>query len=184
MRTKADKSRNFATHWTTCAARIGMLIVMLLPIWGGGTAWADEIETRSHYMAFQSGTDQIRFEMPVYDEEGYDGWVDKGYVYVTAKGSARETVLYYNSKESSSTNPTVWLSKSVDGTMILKRDEGMSDVTITLTEKGVEIPKVSGKQYCKLYLIWTIPDYLRGQELTISWDVSKPGTMTERYEHF
>ena len=184
MRTKADKLRNFATHWTTCAARIGMLIVMLLPIWGGGTAWADEVETRSHYMAFQSGTDQIRIEMPVYDEEGYDGWVDKGYVYVTAKGSARETVLYYNSKESSSTNPTVWLSKSVDGTMILKRDEGMSDVTITSTEKGCEIPKVSGKQYCKLYLIWTIPDYLRGKELTISWDVYKTGNMTEWSAHF
>lgn len=31
MKTKADKLRNFATHRTTCAARIGMLIVMLLP---------------------------------------------------------------------------------------------------------------------------------------------------------
>lgn len=142
-------------------------------------ALADNNENTALYLVMQAGIDQLKFEMPVYDEEGYDGWVDNGYVYVTPKGGNQETLLHYYSKESSSTNPTAWLSKSVDGTLVLRRDQGFSDVNITTGEKGIEIPKVPGKQYCKLYLTWTVPDNMRGKELTISWKVHKTGNMTE-----
>ena len=62
---------------------------------------------------------------------------------------------------------------------MLRRDGDFSDVTITTNEQGIEIPKVPGKMYCKLYLTWTVPNSLRGKELTISWSVHKTGNMTE-----
>ena len=58
---------------------------------------ADNIEQTYLYMVTQMGQDQLNFEMPVYDIEGYNSWVDDGKVYVTPEGGSRETLLYYRS---------------------------------------------------------------------------------------
>ena len=69
------------------------LLALLLP----QSAMADNIEQTYLYMVTQMGQDQLNFEMPVYDIEGYNSWVDDGKVYVTPEGGSRETLLYYRS---------------------------------------------------------------------------------------
>jgi len=166
----------------TTKRSILLFTMIILSILGGSTAKADNNENAALYMVMPAGMNQLKFEMPVYDAEGYDGWVDQGYVYVTPKGGNRMTLLHYYSRETDDTYPKAWLSKGVDGLLTLRRDRNYSNVTITTSEKGIEIPSVPGTDYCKLYLTWTIPDALRGKELTISWRVHKTGNMTEYSE--
>lgn len=45
------------------------------------------------------GADQFKIQMPIYDEDGYDGWVHNGNVYVTPAGGSKMTQLHYYSKE-------------------------------------------------------------------------------------
>ncbi len=59
---------------------------------------ADENENTSLYMVSVAGLDQLKFEMPVYDDAGYDGWIDDGNVYVTPEGGIKQTLLHYHSK--------------------------------------------------------------------------------------
>ena len=151
---------------------VWMLLLCLLP---ANRVLADNNENTSLYLVTMAGMDQLHIEMPIYDEEGYDGWIDKGYVYVTPEGGSRETLLHYYTKEKSGSKPTAYLTRQVDGQMTLHRDQGYSDVNVMTTETSAEIPNVPGKEYFKLYLTWTVPDYLRGKKITISWSVHKKG---------
>lgn len=46
----------------------------------------NEMENPAYWMITPSGTNTVKIQMPVYDEDGLDGWVDKGYLYVTPEG--------------------------------------------------------------------------------------------------
>ena len=181
MKKATSTTSGFELRSFYATAKRGFLLftLMILSILGSSTAKADNNENAALYMVMQAGMNQLKFEMPVYDAEGYDGWVDQGYIYVTPKGGSRLTLLHYYSRETDDTYPKAWLSKGVDGLLTLRRDRNYSNVTITTSEKGIEIPSVPGTDYCKLYLTWTVPDELRGKELTISWKVHKTGNMTE-----
>ena len=151
------------------------LLALLLP----QSAMADNIEQTYLYMVTQMGQDQLNFEMPVYDIEGYNSWVDDGKVYVTPEGGSRETLLYYRSWDQDGDWGDATLSKGMDGLLILHRVRGWSDVVITTSNQNLGIPFETGKDYGKLYLSWKVPEKYRGKKLTISWYVHKTGNMTE-----
>lgn len=143
------------------------------------TISADNVENTQHYVVRMNGMDQLRIEMPVYDEEGNDGWCDDGNVYVTPEGGSQQTLLHYLSKYVGSETPSVWLQKGVDGAMTLHRDQGWSDVSVTTSLRSCQVPPLPGTEYSMLYIDWTVPASLRGKKLTISWNVHKTGEGSE-----
>ncbi|MBQ9641661.1 MAG: hypothetical protein IJV06_08880 [Bacteroidaceae bacterium] len=127
------------------------------------------------YTVMLYGTDKLKLEMPCYDADGYDSWIDKGYVYITIEGGNRETLFYYKSDDTGDDDPYVWGNKGVDGDMILERDRNYSTISITNTQTKWVVPRVSGTDYSILHLMWTIPDKYRGKKVTISWSIHKTG---------
>lgn len=72
-----------------------MLLALLLP----QTIMADDVQNTSRYQVTMVGADQLKIQMPIYDEDDYDGWVHNGNVYVTPAGGSKMTLLHYYSKE-------------------------------------------------------------------------------------
>lgn len=169
---KTAMSKTVGIPW---GALLYALLTWLLP----QTMLADNVENTQLYAVRMNGLDQLRIEMPVFDEEGNDGWCDNGYVYVTPEGGSQQTVLHYYSRKKSTANPYVWLSKGVDGAMTLHRDQGWSDVTVTSSEISCVVPRVPGTEYFMLYIDWTVPASLRGKKLNITWNVHKTGNGSE-----
>lgn len=92
-----------------------LLMALLLP----STAMADGINSTYNYLVTMVGMNQLRIEMPVYDEDGYDGWIDKGYIYVTPAGGTKNTLLYFYCEEKGGAEPKIYYQKSVSGAMTL-----------------------------------------------------------------
>lgn len=147
-----------------------MLLAILLP----QTIMADEVQNTSRYQVTMVGADQLKIQMPIYDEDGYDGWVHNGNVYVTPAGGSKMTLLHYYSREKSGPNATVWFNKSMDGRMILSRNGDYEDVEVLTAEKSCQVS--SSTNVFMVYFTWTVPENLRGRELTISWSVRKTGS--------
>lgn len=145
------------------------LMALLLP----QTAKADEVENTVRYRVMMAGIDKLQIEMPVYDQKDYDGWVHNGYIYVTPEGGNQLTLLHYYCVEKSGANPKLYFSKSVDGHMVISRDCGYEDVEVTTAESSCRVP--SEGDVFTVRVLWTVPDNLRGKELTISWKVRKTG---------
>ena len=163
-------------HWRYASRLLAILMAMFsstLP----QAALADENENTALYLVTPAGVDKLNIEMPVYDDAGYDGWIDDGNIYVTPQGGNKQMLLHYYSQNMSGDYPQVWLYKGVDGEMVLKRDRGYSNVTITTSEQKVEVPFQTGStsNVAKLYLTWTVPASMRGMPLTITWKVHKTG---------
>lgn len=128
------------------------------------------------YTVMLSAVDQLKLEMPCYDDTGYDSWIDKGYVYITIDGTGnKETLFYYESDDKDDDFPDVWGNKGVEGDMVLSRDQNYSSINVTNTKEKWSIPKVSGTNYSILRLTWSIPDKYRGKTVTISWGIHKTG---------
>lgn len=72
-----------------------VLLALLMPL----RIMADHTEDAYLYVVNAIGTDQLKIEMPVYDEDGYDGWIDDAYIYVTPSGGSRQTLLRYYTVE-------------------------------------------------------------------------------------
>lgn len=118
----------------------------------------NEMENSYHWMITPSGVNTVDIQIPVYDCAGLDGFVDNGYLYITPDGEATETVLYFYSKQKSGDNCWVWVKKSVDGEMVLTRDNGYSSIAVSSTEKSCELSQKSGTDLYFMYINWVVPD--------------------------
>ncbi|MBR3531466.1 MAG: hypothetical protein IKN83_08885 [Bacteroidaceae bacterium] len=136
-------------------------------------AMADEVQNTSRYRVLMVGIDKLQIEMPVYDEESYDGWVHDGKIFVTPEGGNQLTLLHYHSEEKKGADAKLYFYKCVDGQMVLTPGY-YEDVEVTTAERSCRVP--SRTNVFSVKILWTVPDNLRGKELTISWDVRKTGT--------
>ncbi len=152
---------------------VWMLVGLLLP-WATARA-GNDMENAAYWMITPSGIGGVDIQIPVYDDGGLDGFVDKGYLYITPDGGAKETVLYFYSKQKDSDNCKVWFSKSVDGEMVLSRDNGYSSIAVSSSEKSCELSRKSGTNLYYIYINWIVPDKYRGKRCTFSWYVHKHG---------
>ena len=150
------------------------MLVLLLLSWVTAKA-GNDMENAAYWMITPSGINGVNIQIPVYDSGGLDGFVDKGYLYITPEGGAQETVLYFYSKQKNSSTCKVWFSKSVDGEMVLSRDNGYSSMTVSSTEKSCELSQKSGTNLYYIYINWIVPDKYRGKKCTFSWYVHKHG---------
>lgn len=133
----------------------------------------NDMENSSYWMITPSGVNGVDIQIPVYDSGGLDGFVDKGYLYITPEGGAKETVLYFYSKQKDGSKCSVWFKKSVDGEMVLSRDNGYSSISISSSEKNCELSQKSGTNLYYLYVNWIVPDKYRGKRCQFSWYIHK-----------
>ncbi len=117
----------------------------------------NDMESSSYWMITPSG---VNIQIPIYDSGGLDGFVDNGYLYITPECGAQETVLYFYSKQKNSSNCWVWFKKSVDGEMVLSRDNGYSSIVVSPAEKNCELSQKSGRGF-------RIPSNARGTPSTV-----------------
>ena len=82
-----------------------LLLPVLLALMMPQATRADGINDTYNYLVTMAGMDQLKIQMPVYDEDGYDGWIDKGYIYVTPAGGIKYTLLYFYCEEKSGAEP-------------------------------------------------------------------------------
>ena len=151
-----------------------LLLLLMLP---SVTALAgNRMEDKSLWTVMQSGTNTIKITVPLYDEEGLDGWVDKGYLYVTPDGGSKETVINFYSKEKSGDRCHLFIKKAVNGNMTLTRDGGLGSGIVGTNEKDFELAHADGEKYLfYFYVEWTVPDKYRGKSLKFTWDCHKKG---------
>ena len=165
------------TNHSFITSRLVVTMLGLMMLFGGGSKVqaSNAPEDAYRYMVNISGVDKLSLEMPLYDQDGYDSWIDKGYVYITIDGGHKETLFYYYSEDMDGDNPYVWCSKGVDGDMKLSRDQNYNTVDVYNSVSKYEVPFVSGTDYSILHLMWSIPDKYRGKMVTISWSIHKCG---------
>ena len=87
-------------HWRYASRLLAILMAMFsstLP----QAALADENENTALYLVTPAGVDKLNIEMPVYDDAGYDGWIDDGNIYVTPQGGNKQMLLHYYSQNMS-----------------------------------------------------------------------------------
>lgn len=77
-----------------------VLLAILMPV----RTMADHTEDTWLYMVTQQGIDELNIEMPIFDDENFNGWVDDGWVYVTPEGGTKETLLQYRSYDPTGDN--------------------------------------------------------------------------------
>lgn len=170
MEGQKDKTKRHRPAWRRA---MWMLVLLLLP-WVTARA-GNDMENSYHWMITPSGINGVNIQIPVYDSGGLDGFVDDGFLYITPDGGAQETVLHFYSEQKSGSNCYVWFSKSVDGEMVLSRDNGYSSMTVSSTEKSCELSQKSGTNLYFIYINWVVPDKYRGKRCTFSWYVHKHG---------
>ena len=167
--------------------RFAALTVLLVAGLWPQTARAEEKYNRdaSHYGVRLEGTNKLRFTIPTYEKRNYDCWDTEVYIYITPTGGAKETVLYLKSEEDISgsdyaPNVTGW--KGVEGTMVHERDRGYSNYTITGINQSQTwaVPCVSGQEYTRMNVVWTVPAKFRGRDVTISWSVKTDGNLLDK----
>ena len=124
-----------------------VLLAILMPV----RTMADHTEDTWLYMVTQQGIDELNIEMPIFDDENFNGWVDDGWVYVTPEGGTKETLLQYRSYDPTGDNGVARIRKGVEGVVTLHRKNGWHDATITTTSTNYTIPFESGQSYGKLY---------------------------------
>ncbi len=128
------------------------------------------MDNKNLWTVMQSGTNTIKITVPVYDEEGKDGWVSKGYLYVTPEGGSKETVLNFYSKEKSGDRCHLFIKRAVNGNMTLTRDGGLSSGTIGTNEKDFELAHADGEKYIfYFYVEWTVENVRRYLSERIAW---------------
>ncbi len=151
-----------------------LMLILLSPFQANEVSASNAPEDVWRYTVMLDGMRQLKLDMPVYDEDGYDSWIDKGYVYITCDGK-KETLFYYRSWDKSGSHPVAKFYKGVDGAMVLKRDRDYSSINVTTSEKEATIPIISGTDYAIIHLVWNIPASYRGKTVTISWSIHKTG---------
>ena len=150
---------------------LSFLLAFLLP----QMAKADRIEETWLYMVTQAGIDELNIEMPIFDDDYGNEWVDDGWVYVTPEGGTQQTLIQYRSYNPTGDNGEAQIRKGVEGLVTLHRKGGWHDATITTTNTKYTIPFEPNQSYGKLYFTWKVPANMRGRKITITWKVHKTG---------
>ena len=148
---------------------------LLMLLWPIRMQAGNDMENAVYWMITPSGVNGVNIQIPIYDSGGKDGFVDKGYLYITPEGGSKETVLYFYSQQKNSSNCKAWFKKGVDGDMVLSRDNGYSSIAVSSTEKSCELSQKSGTNLFYIYVNWIVPDKYRGKKCTFSWYVHKHG---------
>ena len=144
-----------------------------IPIW---------VDDPMNYSVMSYGVNSVKIKVPVYNKDGYDTWIDWGYIYYQEEGSDTKTKLLYwavTEENISSDASSVGAKFSSDAGGQLKLLRGSLGETISSDEKQYNL-FFNGALNVYAEVEWTVPLELRGKNLNISWDVQRDGN--SRYE--
>ena len=165
------------------------LAVFLLAIlaWASpGTAMAEDWVSQTFFYAIRQDTGgMLRFEMPVYDQDGSDTWITDGKIYYQVGDGPKQIFFEWGVAENNiafeATHVNTNLKSSVDGSVVLLRSENtfFPDYDVDM-EKGRSYQHwiYRQTQQTEHYLAivnWTVPRELRGKTITFSYDVNQKG---------
>ena len=135
------------------------------------------VDNPSNYTVNCYGTNTVKIKAPVYNKNGYDTWINSGYVYYREKGSNTKTMLLYwgvGKKDISDGAKTIPVKFRTEAPGNLKVIRGSGNAAIVRTERTYDL-SFNGSDYLSAEVEWTVPIDLRGKTLIISWEVKRDG---------
>ena len=144
------------------------------------------VDETYNYMVMLQGSNRISFNMPVYDMEGADCWVEDGRLYYQVEGSDEKFFLFEwwaGNRENGVCTVLTAIRTRAEGTVTVwpiapghnQEGEGRLDLPKNLLH-NVNI--YGGSKDAEHYMIngsWVIPMELRGKTLTFTWYVMRNG---------
>ena len=169
-----------------------MLFAWLVP---QGVAARDLIcDVASNYMVMLNGATTVKIQVPVYDEDSYDTWVEDGYLKYeiqdpkTGNLSDETTLFRWYKDENNHDNDDedLWCKMSTGAGGSIEVTQGNSNKHFTLSGSGERreliYERTSDHTYT-IYAVWTVPYNMRGKTLRFKWSVMRNGTSSrKRYE--
>ena len=165
------QSRRLAA-WLLCLAAI------LLPQYASAT-YVDE---SYNYQVMLSGANTIKIQMPLYDQDGADCWIQDGYLnYTIVGGTGEKTQLLHVKAESDidQSRDYVYAEFYFLPTSSYVLTPGTGNPIYFDMEHGYQArPKVSrsaNSTNFSVTIVWTVPAELRGKTLRFEWDIMRNG---------
>lgn len=158
-----------------------VLLVLWLTTWTT-QASACALEQSANYMVMLQGSNKLNIKLPLYDKESSDCWLVEGIVYIQIEGEQKETLFHCESEHDISSDdyaPFITCYAGVEGTMVLSRSRGFSQVTIGGNSTKELCPCLENLEYALVDLTWTVPSKYRGKTVTISWYIHHDGNTGE-----
>ena len=165
------QSRRLAA-WLLCLAAI------LLPQYASAT-YVDE---SYNYQVMLSGANTIKIQMPLYDQEGADCWIQDGYLnYTIVGGTGEKTQLLHVKAESDIDQSRDYVYAEFyflpTSSYVLTPGTG-NPIYFDMEHGYMARPKVSrsaNSTNFSVTIVWTVPAELRGKTLRFEWDIMRNG---------
>ncbi|MBO4821859.1 MAG: hypothetical protein J5548_10420 [Prevotella sp.] len=163
-----------------------LLLTILATALPGGIHAENWVGQPGNFTIRQEAEGVLRFELPVYDQEGSDTWITSGKIFFEGPGVSKSQFIewyahnYNNDIPSGQKYTNTRVNLQVDGTATVIRSENSSypDSDIELN-KGAEnyfnTWRYAQTEHMVLVLNWKVPLELRGKTLTFSFDVKGKG---------
>ena len=161
--------------WSWQTMLLTMLFVWLLP----GQAVATHVDQTYNYMVSLNGTNTVRIQVPVYDQDGADCWVCNGNLKVTWDGQTKTVFHWQRNGDTDSDSKDIWIHFSTEMGGEIDVTQGNSASHFTLTQASGDMQRLiyrnsDGKTY-NVYAVWRLPYDMLGKQLTFKWDVERDG---------
>ena len=157
-----------------------MLMAWLVP----QTAAATHVDETYNYQVMLNGSNTIRIQVPVYDQEGYDCWVTDGNLNVTwtddnGKTQTKTAFHFQRNGDTSSSSTNIYIHFRTDVGGSFDVTQGNSSNHFTLTSSNGDIERLvyrnsDGNTYT-VYAVWRLPYDMLGKTLKFTWDVQRDG---------
>ena len=166
-------------HGVSRAALLTALLAWLLP----QTAGATHVDDTWKYQVSLNGSNTIRIQVPVYDQEGADCWVSNGNLKVTWDGVTKTCFHWQRNGDTDSDSKDIYVHFSTEVGGSFDITQGNSGSHFTMTQGGDYERQIyrnnDGNTYT-VYAVWRVPYDMLGKKLTFSWDVERDGNSRSR----
>ena len=146
-------------------------------------AWATHVDDTWKYQVSLNGSNTIRIQVPVYDQEGADCWVSNGNLKVTWDGVTKTCFHWQRNGDTDSDSKDIYVHFSTEVGGSFDITQGNSGSHFTMTQGGDYERQIyrnnDGNTYT-VYAVWRVPYDMLGKKLTFSWDVERDGNSRSR----
>ena len=146
-------------------------------------AWATHVDDAWKYQVSLNGSNTIRIQVPVYDQEGADCWVTNGNLKVTWDGTTKTCFHWQRNGDTDSDSKDIYVHFSTEVGGSFDITQGNSGSHFTMTQGGDYERQIyrnnDGNTYT-VYAVWRVPYDMLGKKLTFSWDVERDGNSRSR----
>ena len=179
-----EQLKQLGRRWEGYIVRCFLTIMVVLM--STATMLAEDYVGRiGSYKLNYDGAGKITFEMPVYDQDGYDSWVyDSNVSYVLDGTSNKVVIVAWSSIESDipheQSTVETWFSTQAPGTVQYMASKSVNTdasnpILTTETTQYTVYHSATDQSRMVITAEWTLPRELRGKKITIVWQVNKTG---------